>query len=217
MVENLHLHLLELWQLLLSDYVLEEIADFTNKKVATVRGKHKRFKRSRSSRTLLTPIFVKGTDLLEIKAFLGLSYLQGIYKSGHKDLRSLWVTKRRERPIFRATMNLTRLLFLLARLRFDDLDTRIEKAKTKKLAVIPKLFQIDEMLIPFRRRCFFKMYMPNKPAKFWQMQKPIIYARLKFTPVKKNNENLKLANPTRVILRLVAPIIGTNRNITADN
>ncbi|KAF2884366.1 hypothetical protein ILUMI_21815 [Ignelater luminosus] len=54
---------LESWQLLLPDFVLEEIVDFTNKKDATARGKYKRFKRSRSSRTLLTATFVKDTNL----------------------------------------------------------------------------------------------------------------------------------------------------------
>ncbi|KAF2902785.1 hypothetical protein ILUMI_03401 [Ignelater luminosus] len=76
---------LELWQLLLPHSVLEEIVDFTNQKVETARGKNKRFKRSRSFRTLLTPTFVKDIALLEIKAFLGCLYLQGIYKFGHED------------------------------------------------------------------------------------------------------------------------------------
>ncbi|KAF2895265.1 hypothetical protein ILUMI_10914 [Ignelater luminosus] len=116
---------LESWQLLLPDSILEEIVDFTNKKVATAKGKYKRFKRSRSSRILLTTTFVKDADLLEIKAFLGFLYLQGIYKSGHEDMRSPWATKGRGKPIFRATISLARFLFLLACLRFDDLDTRI--------------------------------------------------------------------------------------------
>ncbi|KAF2886617.1 hypothetical protein ILUMI_19556 [Ignelater luminosus] len=66
---------LESWQLLLSDSVLEEIVDVTNKKVATARGNPARFS------------------------------------------------------------------FLLACLKFDDLDTRIERAKTNKLAAISEIFQ----------------------------------------------------------------------------
>ncbi|KAF2887619.1 hypothetical protein ILUMI_18554 [Ignelater luminosus] len=235
---------LESWQLLLPDSVLEEIVNFANKKVATARGKYKRFKRSCSSRTLLTPTFVKDTDLLEIKAFLDLLYLQGFYKSRHEDMRSLWATKGKGRPIFRATMSLARFSFLLSCLRFDDLDTRIERSKTNKLAAIFEIFQkcvenckaccclgayvtVDELLIPFRGRYSFKMYMPNKPAKYGIRVQILADAKTHYMCMSdiyagaevsnKNKENFKLANPTRVVLRLAAPIFGTNRNITADN
>ncbi|KAF2902786.1 hypothetical protein ILUMI_03402 [Ignelater luminosus] len=105
---------LELWQLLLPDSVLEEIVDFTNKKVETARRENKRFKRSRSFRTLLTPTFVKDIVLLEIKAFVGCLYLQGIYKFGHKDTWSLWAINGRGRLVFRNTMSLAKFSFLLA-------------------------------------------------------------------------------------------------------
>ncbi|KAF2891897.1 hypothetical protein ILUMI_14276 [Ignelater luminosus] len=125
-------------------------------------------------------------------------------------MRSLWATKGRGRPISRATMSLARFSFLLACLRFDDLDTRIERSKTNKLAAISEIFQkfvencnacccpgayvtVDEMLIPFRGRCFFKMYMPNKPAKYGIKVQILADAKTH------------------------SPIIGTNRNITADN
>ncbi|KAF2889621.1 hypothetical protein ILUMI_16552 [Ignelater luminosus] len=194
--------------------------------------------------TLLIPTFVKNTDLLEIKAFLGLLYLQGIYKFEHEDMRSLWATKGRGRPIFRATMSLARFSFLLACLRFHDLDTRIERSKTNKLVAISKIFQkfvenckacycpgayvtVNEMLISFRGRCSFKMYMPNKPAKYGIKVQILADAKTHYMCMaetyagaevgSKNKENFKLANPTGVMLRLAAPIIGTNRNITADN
>ncbi|KAF2890383.1 hypothetical protein ILUMI_15790 [Ignelater luminosus] len=159
-------------------------------------------------------------------------------------MRSLWATKGRGRPISRATMSLARFSFLLACLRFDDLDTRIERSKTNKLAAISEIFQkfvencnacccsgtyvtVDEMLITFRGRCSFKMYMPNKPAKHGIKVQILANAKTHCMCMaeiyagaevgNKNKENFKLANPTRVVLRLAAPIIGTNRNITADN
>ncbi|KAF2903079.1 hypothetical protein ILUMI_03113 [Ignelater luminosus] len=196
--------------LLLPDSAVEEIVDFTNKKIATARGKYKRFKRSRSSRTLLTHTSVKDTDLLEIKPFLGLLYLQGIYKSGHEDMRSLWATKGRGRPIFRVTMSLARFSFLPACFRFNNLDNGTERAISEifqkfvencKACYCPGTYvTVDEMLIPFRGRCSFK-------AK--------IYAGAEVG--NKNKEDLKLANPTQVVLRFAAPIFGTNRNITVDN
>ncbi|KAF2895264.1 hypothetical protein ILUMI_10913 [Ignelater luminosus] len=69
------------------------------------------------------------------------------------------------------------------------------------------------------------MYMPNKPAKYSIKVQILADAKIHYMCMaeiyagagNKNKENFKLANHTRVVLRLAAPTIGTNRNITADN
>lgn len=72
---------------------------------------------------------------------------------------------------------------LLICIRFDDADSRPDKLKTDPLAAISELFSlfiancksayvpgsylcVDEMLVSFRGRCKFVIYMPNKPAKY---------------------------------------------------
>lgn len=84
--------------------------------------------------------------------------------------------------IARTVMSYKRFLFITRCLRFDDKNTREERRKVDKLAAIHDLFQafvnnckssfnlgeyttIDQMLHPFRGRCGFIQYIPNKPAK----------------------------------------------------
>lgn len=188
------------------------------------------------------PHFVGDTDIIELRAFIGLLYLQGAFKSGHEDLESLWATDGTGRDIFRSTMSLKRFLFLLSCLRFDDYTTRQERLKTDKLAPISKIFQnfvanscknynpcelltIDEMLVPFKGRCGFRMYIPSKPAKYGlkvqiladsrnhYMIQAEVYTGSLGTTSNKSSHSL----PTQTVLRLVKPIAQTNRNITADN
>lgn len=109
--------------------------------------------------------------------------MQGIFKSGHEDLKSLWATDGTGRDLFRCTMSPARFLFLLSCLRCDNHLTKPKRVKTDKLAAISDLFEtfvenskqnfipgphvtIDEMLVHFRERCAFRMYIPNKPAKY---------------------------------------------------
>lgn len=96
--------------------------------------------------------------------------MQGLFKSGYEDLKSL-------SPLFQYTMPLALFLFLLTYLRFDDVTTRPEKVKTEILTIIFKLFEqfitnfkenhtsksnftIDEIPVPFRRRLF--SYIPSQ-------------------------------------------------------
>lgn len=77
-------------------------------------------------------------------------------------------------------MSKNRFETLLNCLRFDDASTRDERRSTDKAAPISQLFDkliqnckkvcsigsyacIDEMLVGFRGRCSFKMYMPKNP------------------------------------------------------
>ncbi|KAF2905282.1 hypothetical protein ILUMI_00902 [Ignelater luminosus] len=159
-------------------------------------------------------------NLNKSRAALAKNLEVGIYKSKHEDMRSLWATKGRGRRIFLATMNLARFSFLLGCLQFNDPDTRIERAKTNKLAAISEIFQkfvenckacycsgayvtVDEMLIPFRGY-----------AKTHYMCMAEIYAGSEVG--NKYKETFKLTNPTGVVLRLAAPIFGTNRNVSTD-
>ncbi|KRX83192.1 PiggyBac transposable element-derived protein 4 [Trichinella sp. T6] len=85
--------------------------------------------------------------------------------------------------IFSSTMSLQRLRFLLRCLRFDDHATRSERKRQDKLAAIRIVFDtfvrnctenymhsahvtIDEVLVSFKGRCPFRMYISSKAAKY---------------------------------------------------
>lgn len=120
----------------------------------------------------------------ELKAFIGLLYYTSIlFKSNHEDLKSLFATDGSGRDIFRCTMSLKRFLTILACLRFDDITTREQRKVEDPLAAISSIFDqfvknsqncysigelacIDEMLIGFRGRCKFRMYIGSKPEKY---------------------------------------------------
>ncbi|KAJ8970082.1 hypothetical protein NQ314_001406 [Rhamnusium bicolor] len=108
--------------------------------------------------------------------------MQGIFKSGHEDIQSLWaIDGIRDRDLFICTMSHARFSFLLVCLKFDDKQTRSGRLQTDKLAHVSNIFNefvqnykinyspgefvtIDEKSVPFRGRREFRMYIPNKPT-----------------------------------------------------
>lgn len=106
-----------------------------------------------------------------------------IFKSNHEDLRSIFATDGPGRDIFRCVTNVNRFAVILSALRFDDSRARVERSNKDKLAAISQIFNafinnfqkvysigtcvwVEEMLVSFRRRSKFKMYMPQKPCKY---------------------------------------------------
>lgn len=81
-------------------------------------------------------------------------------------------------------MTKERYLFLLSALRFDNIETREErKRQGNKLAAISEVFDsfinncnkndcsseyttVDEILVGFRGRCSFRVYLKGKPQKY---------------------------------------------------
>lgn len=188
----------------------------------------------------------KCLDIIELRAFFGILIYSSVFKSNHEDTRLIFATDGTGRPIFRSTMSEERFLCILSCLRFDDSTDRKERLLTDPLAAVSELFNkfiencqknytigthgcIDEMLVPFRGRCRFKMYMPNKPAKYGIKIMALTDARTQYLANAyiyhgKNSdgnglttEERRLSVPTQAVLRLTKIIEGSNRNITADN
>ncbi|XP_067115864.1 piggyBac transposable element-derived protein 4-like [Osmerus mordax] len=124
----------------------------------------------------------KFMDATDLRAYLGLLILAGVYKSRGEAAASLWDAQS-GRVIFRATMPLKLFYTYSSTLRFDDRGTRAARRATDKLAAIrevwdmwverlPRLYDpgpevtVDEQLVAFRGRCPFRQYMPSKPAKY---------------------------------------------------
>ncbi|XP_034085017.1 piggyBac transposable element-derived protein 4-like isoform X2 [Gymnodraco acuticeps] len=121
-------------------------------------------------------------DATDIRAYIGLLILAGVYKSKGESTRSLWVDHS-GRAIFRATMTHTKFRLMNTTLRFDDKLMRPSRHREDKLAPIRSLWEkwthrlpmlcnpgedvcVDEQLVPFRGRCKFRQYIPSKPAKY---------------------------------------------------
>ncbi|CAH2092513.1 unnamed protein product [Euphydryas editha] len=223
---------LECWELLFSKEIMEKIVAYTNQKINNLKS---------SSAWVANQTYTRETDEVEIKSFMGLKYLTAIFKSNHEDVKSLWSTDGTGRDIFRITMSKNRFLFLLICLRFDDASTREQRKTSNRLAPISELFDqfifniqanytcseyvtIDEMLSAFRGKCFFRVYLKSKPAKYGLKIMCLCDAKTHylynaFIYAGKSNEprNPDLSVPTQSVLKLAEPIFQTNRNITADN
>lgn len=219
----------ECWGNLFPDEMLEIIVKYTNQYIDTVKDN---FIRERDG---------KPTDLIELKAFIGLLYLAGAYKSNRLLLEELWGKNGDGIEKFGLVMNVKRFKFMLRCLRFDDKTTRSERKKVDCLAAIRDVFEmfvqnckkcytpgenltIDEMLPGFRGRCSFRQYIPSKPNKYGIKMYALVDSRMVYTLnlevyVGKQPEGpFQLSNkPSDVVMRMTEPVLGSERNIVADN
>ncbi len=157
--------------LFLVDEILDEIVKWTNVKVEVMKQKYKLQTNTHSNITRQ-----------ELQAFIGILILSGCQRDNHLSTREMW-DPAIGTPIYRATMSRARFEFLVDCLRFDDPDTREQRRQTDRLAPIRYVWDmftrkcqemyipsdtltIDEQLLAFRGRCLFRMYIPNKPAKY---------------------------------------------------
>ncbi|KAJ8914718.1 hypothetical protein NQ315_017428 [Exocentrus adspersus] len=219
----------ECWNLFFPEDILMMIVVYTNQYIDSVKSKFQRV------RDCLP------TDIVEIKAFLGLLYLAGVFGGGHRQLADFWVTNGLGIDIFRMAMSEKRFRFLLRCLRFDDRLTRKERRATDKLAAVRDLFTsfissckthyhlgknvtINEMLLGFRGRCGFRQYIPSKPNKYGIKIFCLSDSKLFYTPHMEIYCGQQPEGPFRqsnssvdTVMRLSEHIFQSGRNITADN
>ncbi|XP_050517750.1 piggyBac transposable element-derived protein 4-like isoform X2 [Diabrotica virgifera virgifera] len=226
---------ISVWGLLFTDDMLLHIVEWTNFKIRAVRLKYKH-----------KYLYLKDTDLIELKAFLGLLIFTSIFNSNHENIETIFATDGTGRDIFRAVMSVKRFALLLSTLRFDNLEDRNERKKMDPVAPIGQIFRsfirnvqsvyelgqsvtVDEMVVNFRGKVRFKMYMPNASSKYGikimaladsgsgYLYNAYIYSGKDCDGIGIPEEYKELSKPTQSVVRLVEPIFGTNRNVTADN
>lgn len=221
--------ILDSWLLFIDISILNSIVEWTNQYIEYVRPD---FTRARDARS---------TDIVEIKAFIGLLYLAGVYRGSRLNLDDLWDINGDGIETFSLTMSLKRFRFLMRCIRFDNRETRAERRKLDRLASIRDLFEtfiansqkyyslgenvtLDEKLEAFRGRCSFRQYIPSKPAKYGIKIFALVDSKVYYTYYMdiyagKQPEGLfAVSNKcTDVVHRMISPIINTGRNLTVDN
>ena len=123
-------------------------------------------------------------SIVELKAFVGLMILNGVFRASREPLNDLFSDDLNlGRPIFRAAMPRERMKVILKFLRFDEDSTRAERLLIDNLAPIRHVFNsvntsldlayrpgkfvtIDEHLCRYKGRCKFRQYIPSKPDRY---------------------------------------------------
>ncbi|KAL7389873.1 hypothetical protein ABVT39_011368 [Epinephelus coioides] len=120
----------------------------------------------------------------DLQAFLSVLILGGVFRSCKEAAASLW-SAHFGRANFRATLPLKTFYRTCRVIRFDDRGTREARHRNDKLGAIRDVWEnwvyrlqllynpgadvaVDERLVPFRGRCGFKQYIPQKPGKYSQ-------------------------------------------------
>ena len=144
----------ESWVCFLIDDISDTVVTCTNRYINFVKDN---YTRNRDA---------KCTDVIELKAFIGLLYLAGAYKANRQSLEEFWGTEADGVERFGLVMSIKRFKFLLCCMRFDDRDTRITRKAENRLDPIREIVilfinycqknysleeftTIDEMLVGF--------------------------------------------------------------------
>lgn len=119
------------------------------------------------------------TDKIEMKAYIGLLYYTGLWKSSKVNDNRLW-DKKNGITFYRCMFSRSRFTFLTKCLRFDDTDTRNRQDKFAPIRELWDIFiencknsytpssqcTVEEQLLSFRGRCPFRVYMKDKPDRY---------------------------------------------------
>lgn len=178
------------------------------------------------------------TTKSEIKALFAILIRSAANKDNHLSAKYMF-DRKVSGTFYKACMSRERFIFLMNCLRFDSRDTRNERKQSDSFTHIREIWEIfieicrssytpstyltiDEQLVGFRGRCPFRIYIPNKPAKYGikivmlcdSSSKYMIDAS-PYLGKGTNTNGLPLA--THFVRELTKSVQGSNRNITMDN
>lgn len=216
-------------KLFITDSIVQEIVTWTNKRIELV-----------APRIASQSATFSATSPVEILALLGVLIVAGQQRDNHLSLKEMWSVVS-GCLLYCAAMSKDRFEFLISCLRFDNPETRVERQNQDKFAPVRKVWDefiencgrlyiprdnltVDEQLLGFRGNCPFRMYIPNKPAKYGiklvlicdsttkYMLGAIPYLGKEGTRPK---DGVNLGH--YYTKELTRPYHGSNRNVTTDN
>ncbi|XP_032671956.1 piggyBac transposable element-derived protein 4-like [Odontomachus brunneus] len=220
----------QFWDLLFNEEIIETIVEQTNNKIEDVCA-HLIAENK-------VETYHHHTDVKEIRAYIGVLYFAGLWKSSNIDDNRLW-DKKNGITLYRCVFPRHRFSFLSSCLRFDDKNSREEGDKFAPVRKIWNIFigncqryytpskkcTVDEQLLSFRGRCIFRMYIKSKPNKYGlkvvtlndaetsYLIHAIPYLGKSIVRVGDRNESI----PEYFFRKVTAPIHGTNRTVTCNN
>lgn len=184
----------------------------------------------------------KPTDIVEMRAFLGLLYIMGVSRSGRRNIKDFWDNSQGTGlEIVYTTMSISRFRVLIRALRFDDITDREQRRELDKMAPIRQLVELvtnncrnnyvpsdyltlDEQLVGFRGRCGFIMYIPNKPDKFGikifmvvDTKFPYVYNFEIYVGAQPEGPFQKSNKVNDVVHRVLDPLYDLGCNVSMDN
>lgn len=218
------------FQCMIDDETMNKIVTYTNVYINKIRPE---FERERDA-TL--------TDVQELRAFIGILYLAGVLKKGRRNVLDMWDnSKGTGIEAVYLCMSAKRFRFLQRCVQFDNIHTREERKSLDKFAEFREVFEqfvdnfknsynptdyltVDEQLLDLKGNCPFKVLTPSKPTKFGMKIYALVSATNFYTTNLEVHVGKQPDGPFRkststqdLVLRLVEPIAGSNRNITCAN
>ncbi|EFN83004.1 PiggyBac transposable element-derived protein 4, partial [Harpegnathos saltator] len=162
----------QFWEALITDEIFQKIVEHTNQQIEHVCA-------IMMAKGLLIQSYHEHTNIVEIKAVIGLFYYAGARKDSNVDVHDMW-NKKHGLTVYRCTMSRNRFSFLCMCIRFDDKKTRNKNDRFAPIRDIWNIFiencrncynigkktTVDEQLLSFRGRCVFRMYIKAKPDKY---------------------------------------------------
>ena len=144
----------EALEIFFTEEMVQLIVEYTNLEIQCIRGIYSRERNANP------------TNIVQLKALIGLLFLAGLLRSYHVNTANLWATDGTGTEIFPCVLSEQRFKFLLRCLRFENKSDREERKKTDRLAPIWEIFEmfaencrnnysiseyctIDEILVPF--------------------------------------------------------------------
>ena len=177
------------FELFLTDEMMQDVVNNTNKNIRNFMTRFHDILKESSKYT-----YVKETDLIELKALIGLVYLRAALQVNIFKTREIFFHES-SHEIFAATMSYNRFAFLICFLEFSNKETQRQRWRDDKIAAIREFFMktnenngrcrnpspyvsVDETLYPYRGRIGMKQYSPSKPAKYGLLYRSLCDAKV---------------------------------------
>lgn len=176
----------------------------------------------------------------EMNAFIGLHLYCAAYRDKYQSTDHMWSSVH-GRAIYKAVMSEKRFKLIKRCFRLDDPNRRDRADKLAPVRVVfenflsklpqfvnaPEKASVDEQLLEYHGKVFFKQYIGTKPGKFgmkifWLTNSAGTYAYNGLVYIGANTlsrEKLSQASnfSEAVVMHLCEPIFGSGANVTGDN